>query len=128
MDQNISATLLINLVNEKYGVIKSQLPNLLKTLSENNHKAKLEESARLNEAAMNLANVLAEPDRPGWLNQILSCTNEFTAQHKDPNSIVSGSSWRLLNKLMNLYQPTLNHKWSKLKDTHKNIDKLRKQQ
>ncbi len=111
MEQNISVTLLINLVNEKYGVLKSQLVNLLKTMSENNHKAKLEDSILLNKAAMNLANILAESDRPGWLNQILSCTNEFTLQHKDSNSIMPGSSWQLLNKLMRLYYPVLNHKW-----------------
>lgn len=111
MDQNVSATLLLNLVNEKYSVIKSRLPSLLKTLSEDNHKEKLEESAQLYDSAMDLANVLSTSDRPNWLSEIIACTNEFTFQHKDPNSIVSGSSWRLLQKLMKIYQPALSHKW-----------------
>ncbi len=111
MDQNVSATLLLNLVNEKYKVIKSRLPSLLKTLSENSQKAKLEESKQLYESAMDLANVLAASDRPNWLNEIMVCTSEFTSQNKDPNSIVSGSSWRLLQRLMKIYQPALSHKW-----------------
>lgn len=111
MEQNVSATLLLNLVNEKYNVIKSRLPSLLKTLSENGHKAKTEESSQLYNSAMDLANVLATSDQPNWLNEIIACTNEFTSQHKDPNSIVLGSSWRLLQKLMKIYQPALSHKW-----------------
>ncbi len=111
MDQNVSATLLLNIVNEKYSVIKSRLPSLLKTLSENNHKAKLEESTQLYDSAMDLANVLAASDRPNWLNEIITSMNEFTSQHKDPNSIVSGSSWRLLQKLMKIYETALSHKW-----------------
>jgi len=111
MDQNVSATLLLNLVNEKYGIIKSRLPSLLKTLSENDHKAKLNESAALNASAKDLANILATSDRPNWLNEIIACTSEFTSLHKDPNSIVPGSSWNLLQKLIKIYQPALNHKW-----------------
>ncbi|WP_316364430.1 hypothetical protein [Candidatus Thiodiazotropha sp. CDECU1] len=112
MNQNISATLLFNLVNEKYNVIKSQLPSLLKTLSENNHKAKLIESSTLHESAMDLANILATQDRPIWLNEIIVRTEEFTSKHKDNDSIVSGSSWALLQALMEIYKPALNHNWN----------------
>lgn len=111
MDQNVSATLLLNLVNEKYGIIKSHLPSLLKVLSENDHKEKLNESVALNASAKELANILATSDRPNWLNKIIACTNEFISLHKDPDSIVSGSSWNLLQSLIKIYQPALNHKW-----------------
>jgi len=93
MDQNVSATLLLNLVNEKYNGIKTRLSSLLKTLSENNHVAKLEEGTQLYDSAMDLANVLAISDRPNWLNEVITCTNEFISKHKVPNSIVSGSIW-----------------------------------
>jgi len=112
MDQNVSASLLLNLVHEKYNTIKSRLSSMLNALSENNHKAKLDESVLLHDSAMDLANILATSDRPNWLNEIIASTNEFTSQHQDPNSIVSGSSWNLLQRLMKIYQPALSHKWN----------------
>ena len=83
----------------------------MKTLSESDHKAKIDESAKLYESAIDLANILASSDRPNWLNEIIACTKEFITAHVKPNSIVSGSSWLLLQKLMRVYQPALNHKW-----------------
>ena len=111
MEANVSAKLLLNLVEEKYGKYKSHFTHLLSILGENDQGSKIEANQLLHDASNDLANTLASPDRPPWLIETIAFTQEYKEKNQEPERIVSGSSWALLNRAMKIYSQAMSHKW-----------------
>lgn len=109
---NDSTKMFMNVVNERHDQYKARLDGLLDALSNNDQAKKLEACKALNDVSQSLASVLAEQDRPGWLKRTITSTSEYARKNKNPQSIASGSSWALLQDLMNLRQAAMAHLWS----------------
>ena len=106
MENNVSAELLLNLIQEKYGVYKSSFSSLLSILSENDQANKIRANQTLLSSSNDLANILANGDRPNWLNHTISITTRYQQQNKN-----TGSSWHLLKELMKIYAQATQHNW-----------------
>lgn len=111
MEANVSAKLLFNLVEEKYGIYKSHMAHLLSVWGDNDQKSKVEANQRLFDASNELANVLANSDRPSWLTESIAFTLEYKEKNQTSESVASGSSWRLLQRAMKIYGQAIAHKW-----------------
>ncbi|MCW8880581.1 MAG: hypothetical protein OQJ89_08510 [Kangiellaceae bacterium] len=112
MNGQTSEKLFTNLVVEKHEIYKASLSSLLSALSDNDQKLKLNENSKLLDSSNDLAKILVVSDRPGWLNNTLIFTQEYKNKNKTPDSVVSGSSWQLLQAAMKIYDQAMNHNWT----------------
>jgi glycogen synthase len=102
----------MSVVREKYDQFKAALSSLLSDISNNDQAKKLESNNRLRKVAQDLSDILAVEDRPAWLNRTVTVTANFAKENPKPNSIRSGSSWRLLSELIAIYSETMGHVWN----------------
>ena len=108
---NQSEKMFTNVIREKQKQYEVALSGLLRKLSNNQQSKKLEANKHLLKVAQELSSALAEGDRPWWLNETIEATDEYARKNKNPQSIVSGSSWTLLQRLIEVHKHAMGYKW-----------------
>jgi hypothetical protein len=102
----------MNVIREKHEQYKSALTGLLSALSENDQTKQFETNSHLLKVSQELSSILAQEDRPPWLIETITVTGDYARKNKNPKAIASGSSWVLLQKLIELHQHGMAHSWN----------------
>jgi len=107
MTENESVKFFLRIVQEKHTTVNQRLTELFQALASDNHNEKVKANELLLGACEDLATILANSDRPKWLDQFINETKLYSSNHQK-----SGHNFRLLNSIVNQKNSALSHAWS----------------
>lgn len=108
---NLSNKMFMNVIRENHEAFKSAFVGLLDALAGNDQAGKVDANRVLLKTSQDLATVLSEGDRPNWLTQTISLTEEYSHKNPDAKRHQPASSPYLLKKLIRIQQHALGHNW-----------------
>ena len=107
MTQSESVQVFLRFLNQRYEEFRSQLENMLKTMSSNDKEAKLNASRQFLTAGSGLALTLAASDRPDWLKNLIDNTEWYVGNHEDYEANHTHTM-----QIIARYDQAMNHEWS----------------
>lgn len=106
MDHSESVHVFLRFLNQRYTELKSQLENMLKTMSSSDEEAKLTASREFLSTSSGLALTLAASDRPAWLKDLIDNTEWYVANHGS-----EGANHTHVMHIIDRYEQAMHHEW-----------------